>query len=151
LGDAKTQTRTPIGIGRRAVIWRLANSLEKWDVAIVKGKLARKYAPQTFSLFLAPTRSINHARISEIRDGAKHKAINAELDAFLRASIAWKLGTVGRLGDDAFEHVAARRLAESLAAAGFVFAVCNSDRRFLEYCASRSLRSRSGWRAMCRR
>lgn len=69
---------------------RLGNTLEKWEVAIVKAMLARNYVPQDIQAFFSrPTRSINHARISEIRDGAKHKAIKQatgpELDAFLDA------------------------------------------------------------------
>jgi hypothetical protein len=52
--------------------------------------LARKFVPQDIQAYFSrPTRSINHARISEIRDGAKHKTIKAatedELDAFLDA------------------------------------------------------------------
>lgn len=69
---------------------RPGNTLEKWEVAIVKAMLAKKYVPQDIQAYFSrPTRSINHARISEIRDGAKHKAIkvasDAELDAFLAA------------------------------------------------------------------
>src|ERR1700744_93723 len=69
---------------------RPGNTLEKWEVAIVKAMLAQKYVPQDVQAYFSrPTRSINHARISEIRDGAKHKAIKAasdtELDAFLEA------------------------------------------------------------------
>src|SRR5215207_805199 len=69
---------------------RPSNTLEKWEVALVKAMLARKFVPQDIQAYFSrPTRSINHARISEIRDGAKHKAIKAttddELDAFLDA------------------------------------------------------------------
>lgn len=69
---------------------RPGNSLQKWEVAIVKAMLARKYVPQDVQAYFSrPTRSINHARISEIRDGPKHKAIkaasDADLDAFLEA------------------------------------------------------------------
>lgn len=50
--------------------------------------LAKKYVPQDIQAYFSrPTRSINHARISEIRDGAQHNSIkpvsDAELDAFL--------------------------------------------------------------------
>lgn len=67
---------------------RPGNTLEKWEVALVKTMLARDFVPQDIqSYFSRPTRSINHARISEIRDGAKHKVVKAatddELDAFL--------------------------------------------------------------------
>lgn len=66
------------------------NKLEKWEIAIVKAMLARKHVPQTIQAYFSrPTRTINHARISEIRDEAKHKnikaAIDPELDAFLKA------------------------------------------------------------------
>lgn len=69
---------------------RPGNTLEKWEVAVVKAMLARKYVPQDIQAYFSrPTRSINHARISEIRDGTKHKAIkpasDAELDIFLAA------------------------------------------------------------------
>lgn len=52
--------------------------------------LRRKFVPQDIQAYFSrPTRSINHARISEIRDRKKHKNIkavkDAELDAFLDA------------------------------------------------------------------
>ena len=67
---------------------RAGNTLDKREVAIVKAMLARKYVPQDIQAYFSrPTRSINHARISEIRDGSKHKAVknatDAELDVFL--------------------------------------------------------------------
>lgn len=69
---------------------RLGNTLEKWEVAIVKAMLVRKYIPQDIQAYFSrPSRSINHARISEIRDGTKHKAVkpatDAELEDFLAA------------------------------------------------------------------
>jgi hypothetical protein len=69
---------------------RLGNTLEKWEVAIVKAMLAKKYVPQDIQAYFSrPTRSINHARVSEIRDGTKHKGVkvasDAELDGFLAA------------------------------------------------------------------
>lgn len=69
---------------------RPGNTLERWEVALVKAMLARKLVPQDIQAYFSrPTRSINHARISEIRDGAKHKAVkaasDAELEAFLEA------------------------------------------------------------------
>lgn len=69
---------------------RPGNTLETWEVALVKTMLARKLVPQDIQAYFSrPTRSINHARISEIRDGTKHKAVkaasNGELDAFLEA------------------------------------------------------------------
>ena len=69
---------------------RPGNTLETWEVALVKTMLARKLVPQDIQAYFSrPTRSINHARISEIRDGTKHKTVkaasNGELDAFLEA------------------------------------------------------------------
>jgi hypothetical protein len=69
---------------------RPGNTLERWEVALVKAMLARKVVPQDIQAYFSrPTRSINHARISEIRDGAKHKAVkaasDADLDTFLEA------------------------------------------------------------------
>lgn len=67
---------------------RANNKLEKWEVAIVKALLARNYVPQDIQAYFSrPTRSINHARISEIRDGRKHRTVKVasddELDIFL--------------------------------------------------------------------
>jgi hypothetical protein len=67
---------------------RAGNTLEKWEVAIVKAMLERAFIPQDIQAYFSrPTRSINHARISEIRDGTKHKnvrtASEVELDSFL--------------------------------------------------------------------
>jgi len=69
---------------------RVGNTLERWEVAIVKAMLEKKYVPQDIQAYFSrPTRSINHARISEIRDGIKHKnvrtASDAELESFLQA------------------------------------------------------------------
>lgn len=69
---------------------RPGNTLEKWEVSLAKSMLARKYVPQDIQAYFSrPTRSINHARISEIRDGTKHKVIKPasddELDTFLDA------------------------------------------------------------------
>ncbi len=65
-------------------------SLEKWEVAIIKLMLAKKYVPQdVHAYFSRPTRSVNQARISQIKDGKLYAAIkpasDAELDAFLHA------------------------------------------------------------------
>ena len=69
---------------------RTGNTLDKWEVAIVKAMLARKFVAQDIQAYFSrPMRSINHARILEIRDETKHKGIKAatdsELDAFLEA------------------------------------------------------------------
>ena len=70
---------------------RPGNTLERWEVAMVKAMLARNFVPQDIQAYFSrPTRSINHARISEIRDGAKHRTVRAagegDLDAYL---VAW--------------------------------------------------------------
>jgi hypothetical protein len=64
--------------------------LEKWEVAIVKAMLQKHYVPQdVHAYFSRPTRSVNQARISQIKDGKMHAAIkpasDVELDAFLNA------------------------------------------------------------------
>lgn len=69
---------------------RPGNTLERWEVAMVKAMLARNFVPQDIQAYFSrPTRSINHARISEIRDGAKHRTVraasDAEFDAYLAA------------------------------------------------------------------
>lgn len=70
---------------------RRGNTLEHWEVAIVKAMIARG-SPFTndqdiLAYFTRPTRSVNHRLISEIRSQAKHKALKAasddDLDAFL--------------------------------------------------------------------
>lgn len=65
------------------------NTLQRWEVAIIKAMLARGgYNDQDIlAYFTRPTRSINHARISDIRTETTHKAAKAaseeELDEFL--------------------------------------------------------------------
>jgi len=68
---------------------RGGNKLERWEIAIVKAMLARGgYQDQDIqAYFTRPTRTINHARIKEIRDGTKHATVKpadaAALDTFL--------------------------------------------------------------------
>ena len=59
-------------------------------MAIVKAMLLKNYVPQdVHAYFSRPTRSVNQARISQIKDGKMHAAIkpasDVELDAFLNA------------------------------------------------------------------
>ncbi|MBB6225293.1 DUF3644 domain-containing protein [Rhizobium leguminosarum] len=56
--------------------------LERWEIALVKGMLARGgYSDQMIlAYFTRPTRSVNHRVISEIRTEAKHKAVKAASD-----------------------------------------------------------------------
>ncbi|MCZ6813232.1 MAG: DUF3644 domain-containing protein [Alphaproteobacteria bacterium] len=53
------------------------NKLERWEVALIKGMLARggRNDQDILAYFTRPTRSINHARIADIRRGAKHKTL----------------------------------------------------------------------------
>lgn len=63
---------------------RPANVLARWEIAIVKAMLAKGYVPQDIqAYFTRPSRSINHARISEIRDEVKHRAVKSASDAQL--------------------------------------------------------------------
>jgi len=68
---------------------RHGNKLERWEIALVKAMLKRgDYNDQDIlTYFTRPTRSINHARIADIRTGAKFGALKAatndELDKFL--------------------------------------------------------------------
>lgn len=70
---------------------RRGNTLEKWEVAIVKAMIARgtpfNNDQDILAYFTRPTRSVNHRLISEIRNEVKHKTIkpasNDDLDAFL--------------------------------------------------------------------
>ena len=65
------------------------NTLERWEIALIKAMQERGgYNDQDIlAYFTRPSRSINHARISEIRTGAKFKAAKAaspeELNDFL--------------------------------------------------------------------
>jgi hypothetical protein len=65
------------------------NRLERWEIALIKAMLNRGgYNDQDIlAYFTRPTRSINHARVSEIRTGVKFKNIMAasedQLDDFL--------------------------------------------------------------------
>ena len=68
------------------------NRLERWEVAIVKAMMAtppHKNDQDILAYFTRPTRSINHARIKDIRDGRTHASVAAanpdDLAAFLEA------------------------------------------------------------------
>jgi len=44
------------------MVRRAGNTLDKWEVSMVKAMLARKYVPQDIQAYFSrPTRSINHA------------------------------------------------------------------------------------------
>lgn len=69
---------------------RRGNTLEKWEVAIIKAMIAAKQPSNDqdiLAYFTRPSRSINHRAIAEIRKDLKHKTIKPaapeELDEFL--------------------------------------------------------------------
>jgi hypothetical protein len=68
---------------------RKGNTLERWEVALIKAMLARKGSndQDILAYFTRPTRSVNHRAIGEIRTEKKHKAVkpaaHEELEAFL--------------------------------------------------------------------
>lgn len=61
---------------------RRGNTLERWEVALVKAMLAKgEYNDQDIlAYFTRPTRSVNHRLISEIRNEDKHKTVKAARD-----------------------------------------------------------------------
>lgn len=70
------------------------NKLEYWEIALVKAMLQKgDYNDQDIlAYFTRPSRSINHARISEIRRKKKHKRINPASDQALDEFLAnWPL------------------------------------------------------------
>ena len=68
-----------------------ANKLERWEIALIKQMIASMSLndQDILAYFTRPTRSINHARIAEVRGQTKHKAVaaasQAELETFLEA------------------------------------------------------------------
>jgi uncharacterized protein YlaN (UPF0358 family) len=84
-----------------------ANRLDRWEISLIKAMTADgRYADQEIqAYFTRPTRTINHARILEIREGRRHKTLPAatpeELDRFLRdwPQIDWATGA-HLLGDE---------------------------------------------------
>lgn len=68
---------------------RRGNTLERWEIALIKAMLIRGgYNDQDIlAYFTRPTRSVNHRAIGEIRTETKHKAVKAstaeQLDDFL--------------------------------------------------------------------
>jgi len=66
------------------------NKLEHWEVAMVKAMLAKKTFgndQDILAYFTRPTRSINHARIADIRTGAKHAKTKPASDEALSGFI----------------------------------------------------------------
>ncbi|XHE14305.1 DUF3644 domain-containing protein [Agrobacterium deltaense] len=88
--DAEVIEVAPADVeGKRRVKRRGGNTLDKWEVPLVKAMLLRKeYNDQDIlAYFTRPTRTVNHRLIGEIRSGAKHNAIKAadeeDLNVFL--------------------------------------------------------------------
>ena len=60
---------------------RRGNTLEKTEIALVKAMLKQGYVPQDVQAYFSrPTRSINNGRISEIKEGSKHKTVKPATD-----------------------------------------------------------------------
>lgn len=82
---------TDQGNGPKKIKRRRGNTLENWEVALVKAMIARGGVftndQDILAYFTRPTRTVNHRLIGEIRTEAKHKAIKSatedDLDAFL--------------------------------------------------------------------
>lgn len=78
---------------KRKVKRRAGNTLEKWEVAVVKALITRGGASTNdqdiLAYFTRPSRTVNHRLIGEIRHSKKHKDVKAaddeELNAFLSA------------------------------------------------------------------
>lgn len=68
----------------RKIIRRKGNTLDKWEVEIVKAMIKRgadfTNDQDILAYFTRPTRSINHRLIAQIRSEEKHKAIKAASD-----------------------------------------------------------------------
>jgi len=75
---------------KKKVKRRKGNTLERWEVALVKTMLSKdEYNDQDIlAYFTRPTRSVNHRLIGEIRTEAKHKSVKAASDEDLEAFLA---------------------------------------------------------------
>lgn len=74
----------------RSPIRRRGNTLERWEIALIKAMIADGRWPNDQDIlahFTRPTRSVNHRAIAEIRTKKKHTAVKPaaaeDLDAFL--------------------------------------------------------------------
>lgn len=69
---------------------RRGNSLEKWEIALIKAMLGRGgYNDQDIlAYFTRPTRSVNHRAIGEIRTETKHKAVKRATEEQLNDFLA---------------------------------------------------------------
>lgn len=83
------------------------NKLERWEVAVIKAMMTapgRKNDQDILAYFTRPTRSINHGRIKDIRDGKTHTGVapasTEELTAFLQAWPALDGSGLHLIGDE---------------------------------------------------
>lgn len=74
----------------RSPVRRRGNTLERWEIALIKAMIADGRWPNDqdiLAYFTRPTRSVNHRAIAEIRTKKKHTAVKPaaaeDLDAFL--------------------------------------------------------------------
>ncbi len=74
----------------RSPVRRRGNTLERWEIALIKAMFADGRWPNDQDIlahFTRPTRSVNHRAIAEIRTKKKHTAVKSatteDLDAFL--------------------------------------------------------------------
>ena len=74
----------------RSPVRRRGNTLERWEIALIKAMIADGRWPNDQDIlahFTRPTRSVNHRAIAEIRTGTKHTLVRPaapeDLDAFL--------------------------------------------------------------------
>jgi hypothetical protein len=78
------------GIAAEAKKRRRGNTLERWEVSIVKAMLAKhdRNDQDILAYFTRPTRSINHRLIGQIRKGTVHKAVAPASDEDLAEFLA---------------------------------------------------------------
>lgn len=74
----------------RSPVRRRGNTLERWEIGLIKAMIADGRWPNDQDIlahFTRPTRSVNHRAIAEIRTGTKHTLVKSaapeDLDAFL--------------------------------------------------------------------
>ena len=70
---------------------RPGNTLEEWEIAIVKAMLAKKYVPQDIQAYFSrPMRSINHAHIPRYATRSNTRMSMPQLKSNLITS--WRRG-----------------------------------------------------------
>ncbi len=89
--DEKNEGKLPKKAARK-IKRRRGNTLEKWEVAIVKAMINRgedfTNDQDILAYFTRPTRSVNHRLISQIRSGDKHRLVKAAHDEVLNDFLA---------------------------------------------------------------